>query len=84
MQYIVSVTQKGQATIPVQIRNKFGMGANTRVIFEITNDNEVMLKPTVDFFKFRGSIKAKKPFDIGAMEKAIQNEIVTGYAKKST
>lgn len=83
MQFTTSVTQKGQATIPAFIRKKLGIKKNTKIIFELKNDNEVSFKPVVDFFTLKGSVKSSKPFDIQAMEKAVEEVIFVKYVKKS-
>ena len=81
MQFTTSVTQKGQATIPIIIRRKLGIKPNTKIVFEL-NDNEVSLRPVVDFFSLKGSVKSKKPFSIDAMEKAVTDAISVNYVKK--
>ncbi len=82
MQFVTSVTQKGQATIPAVIRRKLGIKTNSKIVFEV-NNNEVSIKPVVDFFSLKGSIKSSKPFDIDAMEKAVTDAILVKYVKKS-
>lgn len=82
MQFTTSVTQKGQATIPVQIRQRLGIKPNTKIIFEIRNNNEVSIRPVSDFFALKGSIKSNLPFNIDAMEKAVENAILAKYGKK--
>lgn len=82
MNFTSTVTQKGQATIPVHIRQLLGIKANTKIVFEIKNNKEVTLKPVIDFFSLKGSIKSKKPFNIEAMDKAISNAIKVDYGKK--
>jgi len=82
MQFTTSVTQKGQATIPAVIRRKLGIKTNSKIVFEV-NNNEVSIKPVVDFFSLKGSIKSSKPFDIDAMEKAVTDAILVKYVKKS-
>ncbi len=81
MQFTTSVTQKGQATIPVQIRQLLGIKPNTKIVFEI-NDNTVSIKPVADFFALKGSIKSHKPFNIEAMEKAVEDALIVKYVKK--
>lgn len=81
MQYTTSVTQKGQATIPAAIRRSLGIKPNSKIIIELKG-NEASIKPVADFFKMKGSVKSDKPFDIEAMEKAVQEAIVNKYAKK--
>lgn len=82
MQFTTSVTQKGQATIPASIRRKLGIKPNTKIVFELKNNNEVSIKPVTDFFTLKGSVKSSKPFDIDAMEKAVADAIVIKYVKK--
>lgn len=82
MQFTASVTQKGQATIPVTIRRYLGIKPNTKIVFELKNNNEVSIKPVTDFFALKGSIKSHKPFDLSAMEKAVEDAIVVKYGKK--
>lgn len=82
MQFTTSVTQKGQATIPVKIRQLLGIKANSKIVFELKNNNEVSIKPATDFFSLKGSVKANKPFNIKAMEKAVEDAIVIKYGKK--
>ena len=82
MQFTSSVTQKGQATIPAVIRRKLGIKPNSKIIFEINNNEEVSIKPVVDFFSLKGSVKTNKSFDIKAMEKAVREAIKLTYGKK--
>lgn len=83
MQFTSSVTQKGQATIPVQIRQLLGIKPNSKIVFEIKDNNEIAIKPVVDFFRLKGSVQTKKPFDPDAMEKAVGKAIGSTYGKKS-
>lgn len=84
MQFTTSVTQKGQATIPVLIRKRLGIHPNTKIVFELKDNNEASFKPVTDFFSLKGSIKTNKPFNLQAMEKAIEDEIIEKYVKKSS
>ena len=82
MQLTTTVTQKGQATIPAPIRKRLGIKPNTKIVFELKSNNEASIKPVADFFSMKGSIKSDKPFDIQAMEKAVEDAIVNRYVKK--
>lgn len=82
MQFTSSVTQKGQATIPAPIRKSLGIKPNTKIVFELKDNNEVSFKPVVDFFSLKGSVKTDKPFDLNAMDKAIEDEVMKKYVKK--
>ena len=82
MQFTTVVTQKGQATIPAPIRKRLGIKANTKIVFELKNGKEGTFKPVMDFFTLKGSIKSTLPFDLKAMEKAVEKTIVNKYVKK--
>lgn len=84
MQFTTTVTQKGQATIPIAIREKLGIKPNSKVSFEINDRNETVIKPVKDFLSLRGSLTSKKPFDIEAMDKAVEEYIAKEYGKKIT
>lgn len=81
MQFTTSVTQKGQATIPVLIRKSLGIKPNTKIVFELSG-SQATIKPVADFFAMKGSVKSKKAFNIDAMEKAIEDAILKKYVKK--
>lgn len=78
---ITTVTQKGQVTIPVGIRQKLGLKAGDAVQFFQIKD-KVTLKPLPNFFSFRGSIKYRKKFDIKAIEKAAEKQAVKEYLQR--
>lgn len=82
MQFTRAITQKGQATIPAPIRKRLGIKPNTKIIFELKNNQEVTIKPAADFLAMKGSIVTDKPFDIELMEKAVEDAIKIRYAKK--
>lgn len=82
MQYTTSVTQKGQATIPIQIRKKLGINPNSKIIFEVKTNNEVFIKPVRNFFDLKRSVKSDKPFNIDAMDNAVKDAINIKYVKK--
>mgnify|MGYP000594088573 CR=1 FL=1 len=82
MQFSTTVTQKGQATIPAHIRKSLGIRLNTKITFELNEKNEAVIKPVADFLSLKGSIKSKKPFNIRAMDKAVEKYVVEEYVKK--
>lgn len=79
--HITTVTQKGQVTIPVDIRRHLGLKAGDSVQFFQAN-GEFRLKPMPNFFSFRGSIKSTKKFDVKAMEKAAEKQAVKEYLQR--
>lgn len=60
--YITSVTQKGQATIPGEIRKRLGLKAGQKVVF-LEKDGEVIVRPVLDFLSLKGSIKSRKIYN---------------------
>lgn len=77
---ITTVTQKGQATIPVSVRNKFGLTPGVKVRF-VDDGGELKLEPVADFFSFRGSLKTNKKYDKRAVNKAIGKHLAQRYLK---
>lgn len=59
---ISTVTSKGQVTIPVSIRKKYGIGANDRVDF-ITEGDRIILIPVKTLRDFRGSVTGSGTLD---------------------
>lgn len=82
MDAVSTVTQKGQVTIPLFIRESFGMEPKTRVVF-IKDKDKVYFKPARNFLDLAGSIKTKNPFNITKMKKAARKFISEKYAKGS-
>lgn len=80
MDAISTVTQKGQVTIPLFIRESLGLQPTTKVLF-IKEKDKVYLKPARNFLELAGTIKTKKPFDIEQMTKIAQKYIAKRHAK---
>jgi AbrB family looped-hinge helix DNA binding protein len=51
---IVSVTEKGQATIPKELREKHGIPAPGRVKFVENEEGEIVVRPVGTMREFRG------------------------------
>lgn len=43
--YLLPISQKGQVTIPVQIRQMLDLDSSNQVIFEVEDKKKVLLKP---------------------------------------
>lgn len=56
---VVSVTTKGQTTIPADIRKKQGIRARDKV-FVYEDKGEIKIKKVPDFFSLKGSINVGK------------------------
>ncbi len=83
MKFTSTVFKKGQVTIPLPIRKILGLEQNSKIKFELKNDNEVFIKLAENFFDMKGTIAQTKPFDIDAMDKAVENAISNNYSNKS-
>ena len=59
---ISTITTKGQVTIPISIRKKFGLCANDRVDF-ITEGDRILLIPVKTLRDFRGSVNGGGDLD---------------------
>jgi len=55
---VVSVTEKGQATIPKQFREKYGISAPGRVKFVENEAGEMVVRPVGSMREFRGLERA--------------------------
>lgn len=51
---VVTVTEKGQATIPKRLREKHGISAPGRVKFVETESGEIVVRPVGSMREFRG------------------------------
>ncbi len=59
MLYSSSVTTKGQATIPLTIRQHLGLASGDKVVFSLLDD-QVVLTKVKSFLDLQGTIKAKR------------------------
>ncbi|MBI3955551.1 hypothetical protein HY338_03835 [Candidatus Gottesmanbacteria bacterium] len=80
MDAISTITQKGQVTIPLFIRESLDLTPKQKVVF-IKEKDRVFIKKAKDFLYFAGSIKTKKPFNIAKMTKEAQKYVAEKYAK---
>lgn len=58
MERIVSVTEKGQATIPKNFREVLGIEAPGKVKFRETSSGQVVIEPVMSARSFRGALAA--------------------------
>lgn len=69
-----TVTNKGQITIPKEVREALGLDAGHRVTFQIRQDGVVEMRPeTVDLMSLYGIVKpAVRGITLADMDEAIQ------------
>ena len=70
---IATVTSKGQLTLPIEARRKFGIRAGSKLEFIITGDDRMEVIPMTDSIKnLKGMVpKPAKPLTLEEMDAAI-------------
>lgn len=58
MQNIVSITSQGQLTIPMSIRQSFGIKGSVKAIIRREN-NLIIVEPKKDFWSLEGSLASE-------------------------
>lgn len=81
MIYTTTLTQKGQATIPAEIRQFLGIKPYEKIIF-IKKNSEVILKSAKNFFDLKGSIRTRKKYSDTKTNRIINQFIAKEYVKK--
>ena len=71
MAEMMTVSNKGQITIPVEIREKYGIKAGDKVFGEEMEIGFVIKKPKKNLLDYKGFIKAK--YDPQAEREAVGN-----------
>lgn len=71
-----SVTQKGQVTIPVEVRNRLGLKPRDRVVFELDGDT-VPLRPASSTVRrhFGTVAPIQKPEDFASLRTAFEEGV---------
>ena len=80
MTAVTTMTKKGQVTVPLFIRQKFGLEPSQRILFTVEADR-VFLKPAISFLDLGGAFRSKKPFNLKAMRKASKDYVTRRYLK---
>lgn len=73
-----TLTDKGQITLPKEIRDKFHLHAGDRLDFTLSGDNEVIMRPkTIDVRELEGILHqpGQKSVSIEEMDEAIAQQI---------
>jgi len=77
---ITTVTQKGQVTIPLSLRESLGLLPGTKVQF-FEGDGEIRLRPLPTLESFMGALKGKK-LPVGKdLEDIFAEEAVNRYKR---
>jgi AbrB family looped-hinge helix DNA binding protein len=77
MTYAATITQKGQVTIPVAIRNYFGLKPADKILFRIEQKKLVAEPIKSDLLSLYGSVKprGKKPVDLKKVRQYVRKKI---------
>jgi len=70
MIYTTTLTQKGQVTIPADIRRFLGLKSYEKVSF-IKEADKVTIQPATTFLNLKGSITASKKYNDREADKAV-------------
>lgn len=76
-----TVTQKGQITIPVDIRTALGLSQGKKVLITL-EAGSAKVKAVPDFFQFKGSVKSKTAFEIKSMRENAKEHVVKRHLTK--
>jgi len=80
MIYTTTLTQKGQVTIPVDIRRFLRLVPYEKVTF-IKEADRVVIKSTRSFLDMRGSVKSRKKYQDHAADRAVLSYIKKQHGK---
>jgi len=81
MQHTATLTEKGQATIPVSLRRKLGLKKGHKVVFEEIGD-EVVIKKNISLDELQGSLKSDIKFADKVADKEVGEFLASEYVKK--
>jgi AbrB family looped-hinge helix DNA binding protein len=71
---ISKITEKGQTTIPAEIRHYLGISSGSQLAFVPLPDGTVLLKTMTDnLASLKGCLPAKRTVSLEEMEKAIRS-----------
>jgi len=71
---ISTITQKGQVTIPKNIRNALHLKTNDKVIF-VRRGESIIIKPVRDILSLRGTIEVEKSRDFESIRGKVKTEV---------
>ena len=76
----ITVTTRGQITLPVAIRKSLRLGTARKIRMRLSADGNVTLRPLPDVMSYYGSLKSGIPYD--HREKAKAQRAIAGKAAK--
>ncbi len=83
---ISKVTERGQTTLPSQVRKALGLKPHDSIIYLIEDDRVVIIPLRGDVLDLRGRLKVKKKIDFKSLREdtkvAVANKIVKEGKRK--
>lgn len=79
---MLTVTTKGQITLPIDLRNEYGIAPGDKVFCERTHDGYIIRWPKKGLLDYAGFIKSDK-IDQQAEEEAIKEGAVARFLGES-
>ncbi|MDP2951205.1 MAG: AbrB/MazE/SpoVT family DNA-binding domain-containing protein [bacterium] len=77
MIYTSTITKKGQITIPLVLRDIFGLKEGAKVFFEAQNDKKaIILKPKKSIFDLAGTFQPSKVENILKVREKMLGSVV--------
>lgn len=86
VEYVATVTSKGQVTIPAAVREQLGILPQDKVIFRVIDGNRLVVEPLpMTLEEVYGSVPAlQQPEDFEAMIEIVREERAEQYLRKWT
>ena len=83
MTYIASITEKGQITIPSEVRRWLKVKSGDQIAFNKT-EKHVIIKSAKSFLDLKGSIKSSKAYSDDEADQAVKGYFKNNYAQKTS
>ncbi|KKS97777.1 MAG: hypothetical protein UV73_C0005G0054 [Candidatus Gottesmanbacteria bacterium GW2011_GWA2_43_14] len=83
MSYIASITEKGQITLPAEIRRLLRVKPGDQVSFN-KKGQQVVIEPAKSFLNHKGSVKTTKIYTDKGADQAVSGHIKKTYAQKNS
>jgi bifunctional DNA-binding transcriptional regulator/antitoxin component of YhaV-PrlF toxin-antitoxin module len=59
---ISTLTEKGQTTVPQEIREALGVAPRQRLVWEVRKDGSAVVRPMPSVMELAGSLRSEVPF----------------------
>jgi AbrB family looped-hinge helix DNA binding protein len=81
-----SVTERGQVTIPAEVRKTLGISKKSKIIFRLDGDSVVLKKPryssVAELFADSPSVTLKEPKTWEEIKQTVQDEVAEDFRRE--